>query len=96
MDEEGWFKDPYQRHEDRWLSDGTPTALVRDAGVESRDPPPDAPMPVEVERVKVESVPGDSSNLKRADDAETQEFDPGALMDAADEGFGGSRRASSG
>jgi hypothetical protein len=91
MDEEGWFKDPYQRHEARWMSDGTPTALVRDAGVESQDAAPDEPMPVEIEPVEVEAIPGDSSNLKRADGAEAQEFDPGALMDAADEGFGGSR-----
>ena len=40
MKAEGWYKDPYKVHEDRWYSDGTPTALVRDSGVESHDPPP--------------------------------------------------------
>jgi hypothetical protein len=93
MDEEGWFKDPYQRHEARWMSEGTPTALVRDAGVESQDVPPDEPITVEMERVPAEVIPGDGdgSDLKRADDVEAQEFDPGAVMDAAEEGFSGSR-----
>ena len=27
MNEEGWFKDPYQRHEARWMSAGTPMLL---------------------------------------------------------------------
>ena len=27
---EGWFSDPYARHEARWMSQGTPTHLVRD------------------------------------------------------------------
>ena len=39
--EEGWYTDPYGRHEARWFSDGTPTKLVRDRGVESYDKPPD-------------------------------------------------------
>ena len=37
---EGWYTDPYGRHEARWMSDGTPTELVRDRGVESYDAPP--------------------------------------------------------
>jgi len=43
MHEEGWHVDPFGHHEARWISDGTPTFLVRDAGVVSKDPPPDAP-----------------------------------------------------
>ena len=38
---EGWCTDPFGRHEARWLSQGTPTKLVRDGGVESYDDPPD-------------------------------------------------------
>lgn len=38
---EGWFGDPYFRHDQRWFTEGVPTALVRDEGVESSDPPPD-------------------------------------------------------
>ena len=30
MNEEGWYVDPFGRHEALWISDGTPTALVRD------------------------------------------------------------------
>jgi hypothetical protein len=38
---QGWFSDPYGRHEDRWFSRGVPTALVRDGGKESQDAPTD-------------------------------------------------------
>jgi hypothetical protein len=41
QDEEGWFSDPFGRHDARWLSDGKPTKLVRDGTVESYDDPPD-------------------------------------------------------
>ena len=40
MRAEGWYHDPYGIHDDRWISDGHPTNLVRDKGVESRDAPP--------------------------------------------------------
>jgi hypothetical protein len=86
MHEEGWYKDPYGRHESRWISDGTPTALVRDAGVESQDPPPDEPIPVGMERVEA-ATSVDASDLKRADDAQSQDFDPNAMIDAAEEGI---------
>jgi len=39
---QNWCPDPFGRHEARWFSNGTPTALVRDDGVESQDPPPDS------------------------------------------------------
>ena len=42
---EGWYKDPYGLHEDRWYSVGRPTNLVRDAGVESHAEPPEAAPP---------------------------------------------------
>ena len=32
MKAEGWYHDPYRLHEARWISDGAPTALVRDGG----------------------------------------------------------------
>ena len=38
---EGWCTDPFGLHEARWLSDGVPTKLVRDNGVESYEEPPD-------------------------------------------------------
>jgi hypothetical protein len=41
----GWFRDPYEEHEDRYFSQGFPTKLVRDHGVEAYDPPPDGFLP---------------------------------------------------
>jgi hypothetical protein len=35
MQPEGWYLDPYGIHRDRWYSDGQPTSLVRDDGIES-------------------------------------------------------------
>jgi hypothetical protein len=40
MAAEGWYADPYGAHEERWYSDGWPTSLVRDAGVDGTDAPP--------------------------------------------------------
>jgi len=41
---QGWFVDPFDIHQHRWYSDGRPSNLVRDHGVESYDdPPPGAP-----------------------------------------------------
>jgi hypothetical protein len=37
--EEGWYTDPYGRHEARWMSDSKTTKLVRDGSVESHDEP---------------------------------------------------------
>lgn len=40
MNAEGWYADPFGKHEGRWFSDGNPTVLVRDGSVESHDEPP--------------------------------------------------------
>jgi hypothetical protein len=40
---QGWYRDPYLVHEDRYFSAGEPTKLVRDCGIESYDPPPAGP-----------------------------------------------------
>ena len=37
---EGWCTDPFELHEARWISAGTPTKLVRDGAVESYEPVP--------------------------------------------------------
>ena len=42
---QGWYVDPYGVHQHRWISQGRPTALVRDGRAESQDPPPDRPLP---------------------------------------------------
>jgi hypothetical protein len=71
--EEGWFQDHLRIHEERWYSDGIPTSLVKDSGVESKDPPPSPDRPSEP---LVRSVPHGESpgpdDLLRADDAENR------------------------
>ena len=82
MNEEGWYVDPFGRHEARWISGGYPTSLVRDGSAESQDPPPALPLPPELEPW-ASDPPGNGGDLKRADDAESQEFDPQKLTQAA-------------
>ncbi len=63
-EEEGWYTDPYGRHEARWLSDGAATKLVRDGDVESYDDPPDT-QPTQVP-VRLEApIKSASDDLKR-------------------------------
>jgi hypothetical protein len=82
MREEGWYRDPYGLHTDRWYSDGQPTRLVRDGSTESYDDPPphDPPAPPE----PVPDGPGDASDTKRADAASRrdQPYDPKAALAA--------------
>jgi hypothetical protein len=66
---EGWFENPYGRHQARWLSRGVPTRLVRDADVEGSDPVDGQPF--EVSALRRSATPGLSygaSDLRRADD----------------------------
>lgn len=56
-----------------------------------QDEPPDEPITVEMAPVVAEAIPSDGSDLKRADNAEAQEYDPGASMDAAEEGIDSNR-----
>jgi hypothetical protein len=64
---EGWYRDPYGLHDDRWFSDGRPTSLVRDQGLESDDEPPQAEPPLPLEPV---TEAGDGQDLLRADAGE--------------------------
>jgi hypothetical protein len=41
----GWQADPFGRHEERWISEGKPTGLVRDGGFETREPVGDEDVP---------------------------------------------------
>jgi hypothetical protein len=75
MDEslEGWYTDPFGRHEARWISSGRPTLLVRDGDVESHDDPPDEAPSLFPERI----VPvGSPDSTRRADDAQHEYWDP--------------------
>jgi hypothetical protein len=74
----GWYRDPFGRHQDRYFSEGSPTKLVRDAGVESYDPPPRGRR-VRRPLVPVVAAPHDRGrrDLRRADDAQREwAFDP--------------------
>jgi hypothetical protein len=66
MKAQGWYRDPYLVHEDRWFSDGQPTKLVRDGGAETYDPPPPGPPKAELAEVP-ENPACDGNDLRRAD-----------------------------
>jgi hypothetical protein len=66
---EGWFEDPYGRHQARWLSRGVPTRLVRDSGIEGSDPVDGQPFDVSaLRRCTAPGLPYGASDLRRADD----------------------------
>jgi hypothetical protein len=87
--EEGWYTDPYELHEARWLSDGEPTKLVRDGAVESyEDPPAGPPVAVPV-RLEADPIASDGQDLIRADSAEEDnDYDPSAANMAAMDALG--------
>jgi hypothetical protein len=87
MDEEGWYVDPYDIHEARWVSAGVPTALVRDDDVETQDPPPSIGSTGQLQELE-EAVPHDGGDLLRADSADGESFDPEAAEDAGWGSFG--------
>jgi hypothetical protein len=68
---EGWCTDPYGVHEARWLSAGTPTALVRDQGIESRDPAPIGRAPFSAEPIFWGQQGAAGTDLLRSDQAVT-------------------------
>jgi hypothetical protein len=78
---EGWYTDPFGRHQARWMSDGVPTVLVRDSGVESHDDPSDEPWSQEPEVI---APPGGPDSMHRADEAQDEYFDPQRARDAAE------------
>jgi hypothetical protein len=80
---EGWYRDPYDPHEDRWFSAGRPTSLVRDDHHESRDEPPPFEPPTAPEPIP--EVVGDGSDLLRADEETrvAREADEEADLDQA-------------
>ena len=69
---EGWYTDPFGRHEARWMSQGTPTALVRDGEAEGRDSVPDEPFIVAPVRIGEDPSLNGGADLRRADDAERE------------------------
>lgn len=86
MNPQGWYRDPYGIHEDRYFSDGHPTKLVRDGGCEAFDAPPPGPVPEPLVEIPASEC-ADGSDLLRADDraAGPAVFDKRkAFMDALD------------
>jgi hypothetical protein len=71
--EEGWYTDPYARHEARWLSDGEPTKLVRDGAVQTYDEPPAGPTVAEPVRLEDDPISTGGQDLLRADSAEADD-----------------------
>ena len=67
MQAQGWYRDPYLVHEDRYFSAGQPTKLVRDGGVEQYDPPPAGPPKTELVEVP-QAQTAHGGDLRRADD----------------------------
>ena len=66
---QGWYIDPFAVHGQRWFSQGSPTALVRDGRTEAQDPPPDGPLPGPLRRATPIPHPGPAAaDLKRGDD----------------------------
>jgi hypothetical protein len=89
MEAEGWYVDPYGVHEDRWISGGSPTGLVRDGGVEAQDPPPALPFTGELQPSPEREVV-DGEDLRRADEADDRPFDAEAEEESAWNSFGAS------
>jgi hypothetical protein len=91
MEAEGWYRDPYGRHEARWFSDGTPTALVSDRGVEAHDAPPDTPITGAPVPLAEDDDEDDGADLLRSDAADPADriFDPNAAWVARADGSDG-------
>ena len=73
---EGWYKDPFGKHAARWFSDGTQTALVRDAGgVTSQDVPPSRTYAGELELVadSLANIPVGENDTDNAEEGQTGE-----------------------
>jgi hypothetical protein len=87
---EGWYRDPYGIHEDRWFSEGKPTSLVRDRSLEAHDDPPDHPPPgPPLEIQDRDQFPQD--DLRRADEAEASD-DRYDAQEAAERAFNAAAR----
>jgi hypothetical protein len=66
-DTEGWYTDPYARHEARWMSHGAPTSRVRDGRTEGFDPTANDPFIVKPLKVRyVEHEPGPQSGFLKS------------------------------
>jgi hypothetical protein len=81
---QGWYWDPFHEHEDRYFSAGHPTKLVRDAGHESFDPPPDLPVPGPLVPAGAHATTTSGpAGTHRADDTDAAAYDRRTASDIA-------------
>jgi hypothetical protein len=73
----GWCEDPFGIHEERWISRGAPSSLVRDGMKESNDPPPTDREPVRP-FVPTDTTFG-SSDPRRAGQSGSPDIDYGTV-----------------
>jgi len=86
--EEGWYTDPFARHDARWMSAGEPTKLVRDGTVTSYDEPPAEPPVQEPKPIESEATT-EGADFRRADAAEAgAEYDESAATMGAFDAIG--------
>jgi hypothetical protein len=87
-DKEGWYTDPYGRHEARWMSGGSPTKLVRDGEVESYEEPPDSPPSHPA--IKIDPPPGSDTpaNDLRVDGGDPETMPSVNQIDDAERNLG--------
>lgn len=82
MTAQGWYQDPFRRHEHRWFSEGRATSLVRDGEAESDDVLPteeyDGPL-VAAEAAEL----ADGGDLLRADERADDRASRRSLVQAA-------------
>jgi hypothetical protein len=69
---EGWYLDPYGVHQQRWISRGRPSNLVRDGNEEAKDEPPDRPPSRPFVPIPTDSAGIGWRDMQRADDAANQ------------------------
>jgi hypothetical protein len=75
VDAQGWYRDPYLAHEDRYFSAGQPTKLVRDGGIEDYDLPPDRPPKTEIVGPERDEIREQQPGASQAEDAAERERD---------------------
>lgn len=88
---QGWYRDPFGIHEDRYFSDGLPTKLVRDDGTESYDPPPDRAVPDALTSAEGVASPDGVTSADRRTSADA--LTPAESPDAAEADQSDLRRA---
>lgn len=83
VEAEGWYEDPFSVHQHRWFSAGVPTSLVRDDGIEGKDPPPEDRFDGSLEMVTTDNPESGGNDLRRVGDRQGEPYDPRKAFDTA-------------